>query len=282
MKKREIDAKFDEIVAFSEVERFIDTPVKRSSSGMRVRLAFAVAAHLDPEILIVDEVLAVGDAEFQRKCLGKMRDVAGQGRTVLFVSHHLGSVRALCQRGLLLQQGGLAFTGATADAVDRYLDSGDSEPTIIRQEVGKVMYVEQCQILGTGNIDYQGELHFETTVKSTVTERVSLDWRIKDELNHALSFGYPHVQYGTTQLIKKGMNRFRFRIGPLPLAEGHYRISMELDKPWSQYYDRAEDIASFRITKCIVGSAGHSLKSSWGKGSLIVPFSVEPVEDGIL
>src|SRR4051794_41558453 len=102
MRTREIRQKFDEIVAFSEVERFLDTPVKRYSSGMQVRLAFAVAAHLEPEILLVDEVLAVGDAEFQEKCLGKMRDVTREGRTVLFVSHNLAAVRSLCTRALVL------------------------------------------------------------------------------------------------------------------------------------------------------------------------------------
>jgi len=106
MKKAEIDTKFDEIVDFSGVEKFLDTPVKRYSSGMRVRLAFSVAAHLEPEILIVDEVLAVGDADFQKKCLGKMQDVtSGEGRTVLFVSHNMGAVRNLCSRGILLRQG---------------------------------------------------------------------------------------------------------------------------------------------------------------------------------
>ena len=105
MTKAEIKRKFDEIVDFSGVERYIDTPVKRYSSGMYVRLAFAVAAHLEPEILIVDEVLAVGDAEFQKKCLGKMKDVSGEGRTVLFVSHNLPSLKAICNRGVLLNKG---------------------------------------------------------------------------------------------------------------------------------------------------------------------------------
>ena len=105
MKKTEIDQKFDEIIAFAEVDRFIDTPVKHYSSGMSVRLAFAVAAHLEPEILIVDEVLAVGDAAFQKKCLGKMGDVAKEGRTVLFVSHNMGTIRNLCSRAILLMNG---------------------------------------------------------------------------------------------------------------------------------------------------------------------------------
>jgi lipopolysaccharide transport system ATP-binding protein len=123
MTQREIRARFDEIVAFAEVERFLDTPVKRYSSGMYTRLAFAVAAHLEPEILVVDEVLAVGDAEFQKKCLGKMQDVAGGGRTVLFVSHNIAAVQALCARGLLLEGGRLALDADARSAVDAYLAS---------------------------------------------------------------------------------------------------------------------------------------------------------------
>jgi lipopolysaccharide transport system ATP-binding protein len=120
MRKSEIERKFDEIVAFAEVEKFIDTPVKRYSSGMYVRLAFAVAAHLEPEILIVDEVLAVGDASFQKKCLGKMHDVAGEGRTVLFVSHSMGAVASLCSRAILLDAGSVVKYGAVADVAAHY------------------------------------------------------------------------------------------------------------------------------------------------------------------
>src|SRR5512136_1152164 len=124
MKRAEIDRKFDEIVAFSEVEQFIDTPVKRYSSGMYLRLAFAVAAHLEPEILVVDEVLAVGDAEFQRKCLGKMSDVAQEGRTVLFVSHNMSAILRLTQETLVLDRGGLVLRAPSPQAVDFYMTSG--------------------------------------------------------------------------------------------------------------------------------------------------------------
>ena len=122
MTRAEVRAKFDEIVAFAEVERFLDTPVKRYSSGMYVRLAFAVAAHLEPEILIVDEVLAVGDAEFQKKCLGKMQDVSRGGRTVLFVSHNMAVVRTLCRQGLLLEGGRLKVLDAVDRTVEHYLN----------------------------------------------------------------------------------------------------------------------------------------------------------------
>ncbi len=127
MKRAEIEKKFDEIVAFSEVEKFIDTPVKRYSSGMYLRLAFAVAAHLEPEILVVDEVLAVGDAEFQRKCLGKMSDVAQEGRTVLFVSHNMSAVLRLTEETIVLEKGQLALRAATPEAVYYYMSAGFSQ-----------------------------------------------------------------------------------------------------------------------------------------------------------
>ncbi len=123
MSQAEIKRKFDEIVAFSEVEKFLDTPVKRYSSGMYVRLAFAVAAHLEPEILIVDEVLAVGDAHFQKKCLGKMEDVSNEGRTILFVSHNMAVVQALCDRGIFLTQGSMSHNDTINNTVNAYLTS---------------------------------------------------------------------------------------------------------------------------------------------------------------
>jgi homopolymeric O-antigen transport system ATP-binding protein len=124
MRRYEIDQRFDDIVEFSGVEKFLDTPVKRYSSGMQVRLAFAVAAHLQPEILLVDEVLAVGDLEFQRKCLGKLGEVTQEGRTIIFVSHNLAAVRSLCPRSLVMQKGRVAFDGATDVAVQHYVGAG--------------------------------------------------------------------------------------------------------------------------------------------------------------
>jgi lipopolysaccharide transport system ATP-binding protein len=140
MTKAEIRNKFDEIVDFSGLERFIDTPVKRYSSGMYVRLAFAVAAHLESEILLVDEVLAVGDVEFQRKCLGKMEDVAKGGRTILFVSHNMAAIRNLCRRTMLLDKGGLLMDSATEQVVAHYLDQNLVEGAIVsRAEIEERM-----------------------------------------------------------------------------------------------------------------------------------------------
>jgi lipopolysaccharide transport system ATP-binding protein len=135
MRKAEIEGKFDEIVSFAEVEEFIDTPIKHYSTGMQLRLAFAVAAHLQPEILLIDEVLAVGDAQFQRKCLGKMGDVAADGRTVLFVSHNLGAMKELCRTGLVLSHGRLVFQGPIVEAISRYTQS-TQEPNVVSQGVG--------------------------------------------------------------------------------------------------------------------------------------------------
>ena len=147
MKRAEIAHKFDEIVAFAEVERFLDTPVKHYSSGMYVRLAFAVAAHLEPEILLVDEVLAVGDAAFQKKCLGKMADVAHEGRTVLFVSHNLGAISALSTRSVLLGEGRVVADGPTQAVVERYLSMEDlASPTIEADQVSNRCGSGPCRI----------------------------------------------------------------------------------------------------------------------------------------
>jgi lipopolysaccharide transport system ATP-binding protein len=146
MTRREIKSKFDDIVEFSEIGRFLDTPVKRYSTGMFVRLAFAVAAHLEPELLIVDEVLAVGDAAFQKKCLGKMGDVAAQGRTVLFVSHNMAAVTSLCSRAVLLEHGRLVESGPTADITDAYLRRG--------KEASSTLLADRIDRSGSGSVRF--------------------------------------------------------------------------------------------------------------------------------
>jgi lipopolysaccharide transport system ATP-binding protein len=164
MRKSEITRKFDEIVEFSGVEKFLDTPVKRYSSGMQVRLAFAVAAHLQPEILLVDEVLAVGDAEFQKKCLGKMDDVTKEGRTVVFVSHNPAAIRSLCPRVVLLEKGRVVFDGPTEEGFHRYLHTGSGEGTswlegeqLARHEVSHKLYTPdpaiRCHAIGVVDSD---------------------------------------------------------------------------------------------------------------------------------
>jgi lipopolysaccharide transport system ATP-binding protein len=172
MTREEIKRKFDEIVAFAEIEKFLDTPVKRYSSGMYVRLAFAVAAHLEPEILIVDEVLAVGDAQFQKKCLGKMEEVGREGRTVLFVSHQMAAVQGLCTRGLLLHQGYLTGDADVADTVRQYIEIG-------KQDCGETVWADSSSAPGNDNI----RLHAVRFVsKGAVTSDIDIDTELRIEI----------------------------------------------------------------------------------------------------
>lgn len=157
MKKWEIDKKFDEIVAFSEIEKFLDTPVKHYSSGMYVRLAFAVAAHLEPEILIVDEVLAVGDAAFQKKCLGKMGDIAKGGRTVLFVSHNMGAIRALCNRAVLLKNGNLVMNSNVDNTTSNYLSEGNTTDSMVEWSVHNAPQSPEIRFRKAYMFDDQGK-----------------------------------------------------------------------------------------------------------------------------
>jgi lipopolysaccharide transport system ATP-binding protein len=180
MTKREIKAKFDEIVAFAEVEKFLDTPVKRYSSGMYVRLAFAVAAHLEPEILIVDEVLAVGDAQFQGKCLGKMQDVSQDGRTVLIVSHNMTMIRSLCSRAIVLSAGSVASDGSVNEGIQQYLSSRDTAVASFllkdrtdRHGDGRLRFTDAYVIGNSGvkNVLYMGETA-QIVVTFSTTETV--------------------------------------------------------------------------------------------------------------
>jgi lipopolysaccharide transport system ATP-binding protein len=166
MSKAEIRKKFDEIVAFAEVEKFLDTPVKRYSSGMYVRLAFAVAAHLEPEILIVDEVLAVGDAQFQKKCLGKMEEVGKDGRTVLFVSHNMAMISNLCQKGILLEGGKISIQGEISNVIQEYYRNSNKKNEVSSRRIGS----EVVELLSAELIGLSGNL--ETTIHDEITIRM--------------------------------------------------------------------------------------------------------------
>ena len=177
MSKKEIERKFDEIVAFAEIEKFIDTPVKHYSSGMQVRLAFSVAAHLEPEILLVDEVLAVGDTEFQKKCLGKMGDVAKEGRTILFISHSMSAVATLCKKGILITAGCVEKAGTISEVIDRYLSHASDSPENVdlsnhtqRQGTGQVRISQIGLLDSAGNpsrhFEYGDDLSFEMVLEA--------------------------------------------------------------------------------------------------------------------
>lgn len=178
MRKVEIDRRFDEIVDFSGIEQFIDTPIKRYSSGMKVRLAFAVAAHLDPEILIIDEVLAVGDTEFQKKCLGKMQDVTTSGRTVLFVSHNMAAVQSLCHTCLWLEQGTTHMAGPTSEVISSYLQTAamTNARSTFADDPQKSLCIRKIEVSGNrpesnGLVDWTEPVTL--TVEYSVRERIS-------------------------------------------------------------------------------------------------------------
>jgi len=241
MKRKEIDRKFDEIVAFSEVEKFIDTPVKRYSSGMYVRLAFAVAAHLDPEILVVDEVLAVGDAEFQKKCLGKMGDVSKEGRTVLFVSHNMAAVSALCRNGIVLQGGNLAGFYPVNEAINFYIANGvnlvshvSPKERIDRQGNGKAR-ISDVKILNSANEAISqvplnnGALSFQIEVEGK--EAIRSAWAaigIYDALNRCILW-LDSQALNLEFSIKEGGNHISCTTSPdFAFTKGPYNINVAI------------------------------------------------------
>ncbi|RME56551.1 ABC transporter ATP-binding protein [Candidatus Parcubacteria bacterium] len=176
MSRAEIKKKFDEIVDFAGVEKFLDTPVKRYSSGMYVRLAFAVAAHLEPEILIVDEVLAVGDAQFQKKCLGKMEEVGKEGRTVLFVSHNMAAITSLCQRVVLLGSGQKEYDGPVSEGIVQYYSGGLGSPACLNTEQGKKIGDQSAELISASIKNHVGE----TTAEVDITKpcSISMQYRV--------------------------------------------------------------------------------------------------------
>jgi len=206
MSRTEIKAKFDEIVAFAEVEKFLDTPVKRYSSGMYVRLAFAVAAHLEPEILVIDEVLAVGDAEFQKKCLGKMDQIARGGRTVLFVSHQMGMITSLCDRAVLLEEGHVAMFAPTAETVRAYYTRAHASPACV-DYTKTSFYVgdEYVQLLECYIKNADGEKTAELGIHQPVT--IGLRCRVLREQSFTRAFTYPQLNLFSTggELIFQSM-----------------------------------------------------------------------------
>lgn len=229
MRKKEIARKLDEIIDFSGVERYIDTPVKRYSSGMYVRLAFAVAAHLESEILIVDEVLAVGDAEFQKKCLGKMGDISkGEGRTILFVSHNMSAVRNLCRTGIYLENGRINYQGDIDQTVDEYFKgellsyNTTFENTRSLAKESGIRGFRFVSDLKTGSA-----IRFEADVESTREREVELAvaFRLSDT-SPVLQLYSGHV--GKSFLLRKGMNTIEGSIDTLPLAPGSYNVTLWL------------------------------------------------------
>jgi lipopolysaccharide transport system ATP-binding protein len=258
MTRREIDKKFDEIVAFAEVEKFLDTPVKRYSSGMYVRLAFAVAAHLEPEILIVDEVLAVGDQAFQKKCVDKMRQCASAGRTVFVVSHQMTSVRDLCSRVVWLDRGRVKGVGAAHRLIDEYLRDSNAVTA-----VGSQIDLRTASRTGNGSIQFEtlsfhgkdmhcapvsdGPLHIELRVRvfRPTSGSVRFEIQLLDRFQTAL-VRMNTLEFSTPLRIEQGDAKLHFAIASLHLAPGSYSIALVAGDA-EDYFDVVSDAASIEV-----------------------------------
>ncbi len=261
MKRAEVRAKFDEIVEFSGIGKFLDTPVKRYSSGMKVRLAFAVAAHLEPEILIIDEVLAVGDAEFQKKCLGKMEDVTGQGRTVLFVSHNMSAVKQLCSKGILLRQGRIVDKGGINKVIDTYLSSDQQENkggiVHFEPDASKNFQVLKAQLVDDRSIQrYTFECEEEVTLalQCKLTDKIPGLYgylTVKDKSDNLLiesdTFDYlPNL----LESLPTGISNIHIKIPSRTLAPGQYYIYLNFSSQQNTagfHVDSPGNILSFDV-----------------------------------
>jgi ABC-type polysaccharide/polyol phosphate transport system ATPase subunit len=251
MRKAEIDRKFDAIVDFAEIENFIDTPVKHYSSGMYVRLAFSVAAHLEPEILLVDEVLSVGDVAFQKKCLGKMDSVSRQGRTVIFVSHNMNAIQRLCPTSLLLSEGCLVAQGDTAGVIEHYLSSSSSQSTSPDEWID----LSKSEREGSGKVRFVG-ISYSSLNQATgfhpysngpleiSLEIISDSHRTVDSIAVTLydRYGTKLINADTLSLgkaipLKKGQNNLKIKIEKLYLNPGIYTLGLWVADPPSEVYD---------------------------------------------
>ena len=262
MHKKEIEARFDEIVAFSEVEKFIDTPVKRYSSGMYLRLAFAVAAHLEPEILVVDEVLAVGDADFQRKCLGKMGDVADSGRTVLFVSHNMSAIQRLTQDSIVLDKGNVLLRAPSAEAVDFYRNRGLSKLGERFWEEDEVpVFSAPFRPLAIRILDKAGQV--SDSVRSVEPIRIEIDYELTEDVT-GLRVGYylfttrgepvfTSFDIDSEELFKeytarpKGIYTSRCTIPPDTLNEGRFLLGVNASSYGIRRYFQDDQALSFSV-----------------------------------
>jgi lipopolysaccharide transport system ATP-binding protein len=275
MSRAEIQRKFDEIVAFAEVERFLDTPVKRYSSGMYVRLAFAVAANLEPEILLVDEVLAVGDLDFQKKCLDRMKGLAGGAHTIIFVSHNIAAIHALCDRCLLLNQGTVAAVGPTADVVASYLESHAPRQSFVRQTPASKRPCIMSANLRTeaASPELPGTLlRVSMTIRSAERTRVGLWFRIKDQIGSPVAFAGAG-QFNPDEIVglEPGDNRFEFVLPIDMLALGDYSLGLAIVVPTVAVIEDLDDCLRFTVERAPRKGAVRALPQSWGYGCIELP-----------
>lgn len=270
MKKKEIEKKFDEIVKFSGVARFIDVPVKRYSSGMHVRLAFAVAAHLDSDILLVDEVLAVGDVEFQKKCLGKMSSLAKSGRTVIFVSHDMSSIRQLCTRVVFLKKAKVFAIGdpneITALYENEFIDKSQLNlPTQIRKPSPGGYHFSKVELRKNGkpSVEYEAgdvmEIHLWTNKKASANS-YTVEYQLCNGEGAIISFGAANP---VREVYFKSKDKyFVCELDPLPLTSGKYWFNFSVRIWGMERWDTWKHAIEFRITKCDIYKTGFNLSSS--------------------
>ncbi|MDO8896270.1 MAG: ABC transporter ATP-binding protein [Bacteroidales bacterium] len=251
MTRSEISRKLDEIVDFAGIERYIDTPVKRYSSGMTVRLGFAIAAHLEPEILVVDEVLAVGDAEFQKKAIGKMQDVSkGEGRTVLFVSHNMNAVRMLCSRGVILTDGFLVFDGNILDTTMRYEKINENSFLWEGFNGDNTLKVLKTRVYTESSFD---KFVTESTLKVSITLEAFMDFNdLVIGITIISSSGAPiasslYNDFNDFKELSKGKYEIIFSIPPFTLAHGKYSIDFNVSIPYVRKINSDECILSFNM-----------------------------------
>lgn len=262
MTRAEVKIKFDEIVAFSGIEKFIDTPVKRYSSGMFVRLAFAVAAHLEPEILIVDEVLAVGDAEFQKKCLGKMRDVSSnEGRTVIFVSHDLRAIQFFCNKSILLNNSKLVDFDDTSKITSTYLKSMLKVNNFTRNYDGGIKITNVTSELN------EHELEIYLNIKTDKKISFAVDVRLKDSFFIPIGYGTIGTKINQDLItIEEGDAQVKLSLLTNDLASGLYYVSIDITNPNIEYYDRLDDVINFELLP-LGTKANKFLNQNWNYGS---------------
>ncbi|MGQ9806155.1 MAG: ABC transporter ATP-binding protein [Chlorobiales bacterium] len=271
MKQAEIKRKFDEIVDFSGIEKFIDTPVKHYSSGMYVRLAFAVAAHLEPEILIIDEVLAVGDTEFQKKCLGKMEDVAkNQGRTILFVSHNMTLVSSLCKTGILLSNGRLVYLGDASHAIEQYglinqAGSTDYTPYQSDKIIQSARIVEIQEVSSSHSPGYIITIELEINTSEPL---IGFDIFLK---HFGSIFAFASSAYFSEEKIGRHTNKVTCSLGPINLALGTYTIDINTSVPGIKWIEHYNNILDFEVNKQLGSTTGFALDAHRQIGYVILP-----------
>ncbi len=268
MKRKEIESKFDEIVDFSGVEKFLDTPLKHYSSGMQLRLAFAVAAFLEPEILIIDEVLAVGDAEFQKKCLGKMEDVSKSGRTILFVSHNLPTLKSICAKGLLLDKGVLIVNNTIDEAIHNYVSLNTGEQTVMDgiRYFRKDEKIDNIRINGSPSNKIATDsdnlcLEFDVTFK----KKINFEFQVHIKKDNEFIASYANFVKKNTTSFEPGTYSFNYSIQLPQLRTGIYTLDLYFTEPFVTWFANSLN----RIELHIVNNKHHLFLNSqpfswWG------------------